>query len=49
MRWAENVVHTEWMKNAYKIFIGNLEGNRPLRRPRRVYEDIIKMDLVEIG
>ena len=29
--------------------VGKPEGNRPLRRPRRRWEDNIKMDLREIG
>jgi hypothetical protein len=33
---------------AYNILIGRLEGRRPLGRPRRRWEDNIKMDLREI-
>jgi hypothetical protein len=33
----------------YRILVGNSEGKRPLRRPRRRREDNIKMDLREIG
>jgi hypothetical protein len=29
--------------------VGNLQGKRPLGRPRRGWMDIIKMDLREIG
>ena len=29
--------------------MGKPEGKRPLRRPRRRWEDIIKMDLREVG
>jgi hypothetical protein len=29
--------------------VGRLEGRRPLGRPRRRWEDIIKMDLQEVG
>ena len=29
--------------------MGNLEGKRPLGRPRRRWEDNIKMDLQEVG
>jgi hypothetical protein len=36
-------------RNAYKILVGNPEGKRPLRRPRRRWVDNIKMDLGEIG
>jgi hypothetical protein len=31
------------------IFVGKPEGKRPLRRPRHMWEDNIKMDLREIG
>jgi hypothetical protein len=36
-------------RNAYMILVGNPEGKRPLRRPRRRWVDNIKMDLIEIG
>jgi hypothetical protein len=36
-------------RNAYRILVGNPEGNRPLGRPRRRWVDNIKMDLREIG
>jgi len=29
--------------------VGKPEGNRPLRRPRRRWEDNIKMDFQEVG
>jgi hypothetical protein len=31
------------------VLVGNREGERPLERPRRRWEDGIKMDLREIG
>jgi hypothetical protein len=34
---------------AYSIFVGRPEGRRPLGRPRRKWEDNIKMDLQEVG
>jgi hypothetical protein len=37
------------LRNAYKILVGKPEGRRPLGRPRRGWEDNIKMDLREIG
>jgi len=40
--------HVE-MRSAYKILVGKSEGKRPLGRPRRKYEDDIKMDFKEIG
>jgi hypothetical protein len=34
---------------AYNILVGRPEGRRPLERPRRRWEDNIKMDHREIG
>jgi hypothetical protein len=36
-------------RNAYRILVGKSEGKRPLGRPRRRWEDNIRMDLREIG
>jgi hypothetical protein len=36
-------------RNVYKVLMGNPEGKRPLRRPRRRWEYGIRMDLKEIG
>jgi hypothetical protein len=36
-------------RNAYRILVGKPEGKRLLGRPRRRWEDNIKMDLREIG
>jgi len=33
----------------YRVLVGKPEGKRPLRRPRRRWEDNIKMDLQEVG
>jgi hypothetical protein len=49
MRWAGYVAHMEEKGKAYRILIGKPEGKRPLVRPRRRWEDNIKMDLREIG
>ena len=32
----------------YRVLVGNPEGKRPLGRPRRRWEDNIKMDLQEV-
>jgi hypothetical protein len=48
MRWAWNVAHTG-EGNGYRILVGIPEGKRPLGRPRRKWEDNIKVDLREIG
>ena len=34
---------------AYKVLIGKPDGKRPLGRPRRRWEDNIRMDLNEMG
>jgi hypothetical protein len=49
MRWARHVARMGAKRNAYSILVGNPEGKRPLRRPRRRWVDNIKMDLREIG
>jgi hypothetical protein len=36
-------------RNVYRILVGKPEGKRPLGRPRRGWEDNIRMDLREIG
>jgi hypothetical protein len=36
-------------RDAYRILVGKSEGKRPLGRPRRRWEDNIKMVLREIG
>jgi hypothetical protein len=38
-----------WEKKAYKVLVGKPEGKRPLGRPRRRWEDGIRMDPGEIG
>jgi hypothetical protein len=37
------------VRGAYNILVGRPEGRIPLGRPRRGWEDNIKMDLREIG
>jgi hypothetical protein len=37
------------VRGAYNILVGKPEGRRPLGRPRRRWEDNIKMDLREMG
>ena len=39
----------EQSRNAYRVLVGKPERNRPLGRPRRRWEDNIKMDLREVG
>jgi hypothetical protein len=33
----------------YRVLVGKPEGKRPLGRPRRRWEDNIKIDLQEVG
>ena len=33
----------------HRVLVGKSEGKRPLGRPRRRWEDNIKMDLQEVG
>jgi hypothetical protein len=36
-------------KGVYRVLVGRPEGKRPLARPRRRWEDNIKIDLMAIG
>jgi hypothetical protein len=36
-------------RGVYRVLVGRPEGKIPLERPRRRWEDNIKMDLREIG
>ena len=36
-------------RSVFKILTGRHTGKRPLGRPRRIWEDNIRMDLKEIG
>ena len=49
MRSAGHVARIEQSINAYRVLVGKPEGKRPLGRPRRRWEDNIKMDLREVG
>jgi hypothetical protein len=49
MRWAGHVARMGEGRGVYRLSVGRLEGNRPLRRSRRRLEDNIKMDLKKIG
>jgi hypothetical protein len=49
MRLAGHMAHMGEHRNVYKVLMGKPEGKRPLGRPRRRWEDGIRMDLREIG
>jgi len=36
-------------RGVYRVLVGKPEGKRPLGRPRRRWEDNIKIDLQEVG
>jgi len=49
MRWAEHVARRGEGRGLYRVLVGKPEGRRPLGRPKRRWEDNIKMDLQEVG
>jgi hypothetical protein len=49
MRWAEHVARMGEERKVYKVLVGNPEGRTPLGRPRRRWEDGVRMDLRETG
>jgi hypothetical protein len=49
MRWAGHVARMGEGSGVHRVLVGKPEGKRPLGRPRRRWEDNIKMDLQEVG
>jgi len=49
MRWAGHVALRGNKRDVYRVLAGKPEGKRPLGRPRRRWEDNIKMVLQEVG
>jgi hypothetical protein len=49
MRWAGHVARMGEGRGVYNVLVGRPEGKRPLGRPRRRWEDNIKLDLREKG
>jgi hypothetical protein len=49
IRWAGHVTRMGKGRSIHRVLVGRPEGKRPLGRPRRRWEDNIKMDLREIG
>jgi hypothetical protein len=49
MRWAGHAASMGEGRNVYRVLVGKPEGKRPLGRPRRRWEDGLKLDLREIG
>jgi hypothetical protein len=49
MRWAGYVARMGEERKVYKVLVEKPEGRRPLGRPRRRWENAIRMDLRKIG
>ena len=49
MRWAGHVACMGEGRGVHRVLVGKPEGKRPLGRPRRRWEDNIKMDLEDVG
>jgi len=49
MRRAGHVARMREGRGVHRGLVGKPEGKRPLGRPRRRWEDNIKMDLREVG
>jgi hypothetical protein len=49
MRWAGHVARMGEYRGVHRVLVGIPEGKRPLGRPRRWWEDNIKMDLQDVG
>jgi len=49
MKWVVYVARIGEKRGAYSVLVGEGEGKRPLGRPRRRWEDNIKMDFSGIG
>jgi hypothetical protein len=48
LKWAGHAARMGERRCVYRVLVGKPEGKRPLERPRRRWEDNIKMDLREI-
>jgi hypothetical protein len=49
MRSAEHVARMGEERGVHKVLVGKPEGKRPLGRPRRRWENNIKMEVQEVG
>jgi len=48
IRWAERVARMVDRRCVFRVLVGKPEGKSPLGRPRRKWDDNIKMDLQEV-
>ena len=49
MRWARYVARMQESKIAYRVLVGKSEGRRSLGRPKRIWEQNIKIEVTEVG
>jgi len=49
MSWVGHVARMGERRGVYRVLVGKPEVKRPHERPRRRWEDNIKMDLQEVG
>jgi hypothetical protein len=49
MRWVWHVARVAARRDAYRVLVGRYEAKEPLDRPRRRWEDNIKIDLQAVG
>jgi hypothetical protein len=49
MRRAEHVAHMGEDRGVHRVLVGKPKGKKPLGRPRRRWEDNIKINLQEVG
>ena len=49
MRWAGHVAQMGERRGVYRVLVRKPQGKRPLGRPKRRWEDNIKMDLQDVG
>jgi hypothetical protein len=49
MRWAGHVARMGEGRGVHRVLVGKPDGKRPLGRPRRRWEDNIKLDLLGRG
>jgi len=49
IRWAGHVARMGEGRGVHRVMVGKPERKRPLWKPRRRWEDNIKMDLEEVG
>ena len=45
LRWAGHIPRMGEKRGTYRVLVGKTEGKRPPERPRRRWDDNIKMDL----